>query len=995
MSFKKVCDYYDSDPAVLRAIRGGLDTGYARALASVDPYRAGALRRLAEEGLPDAVRRLWPEAVRPLFPGIPEDLAYLGAWGLAHGSPYAACLRASALYSAKDDAVFLAAVKAADKLGGCARTRESRIFLDPEYAVRRLRSSVERLHLNWDEGPDRDARSYRQTVLRWRLARLLGESAGCRSVSVWDIMARLCPAARTEIANELALFARKADEAGVRIEKIPSVFAVFFSQDETEAILDPSLSGFYLTKLEAADRVKETRRDLRISRRETGIGGFAVKLAGFAFAEANRSAELFRSLFEEFGVSSSCFLGSAPFKRFCAAAALPGGERASLALALGNSLWLTNEWFYSGAFGNGTLSPFALSFAEELFGSGLPEWYGRGPDAVAQAFLAGRLQGAGLKRFFLAAGQQLSRRMKEALIAAGSWEHFFSLKDEEFEAAGWRVLLRHPDPRIRQQVLSSLAREKDPKAYLQFVAEGKAKGGLAWLEDPEAERRFVFDFHGTELWKRAGGLALEKDPKLAASIAWGSETFHGRAEDLALAFTGLRGGKGLFRLRLMLTPPGIARAGARERFAEAIAGLSAANLEGLVEGFLLSRERDEISAFLEDLASPRILQALSKRFRQLFARRGKDAAVLWEKLAQARRHLSDGLIRGELREHARQLEKMKDPAADSFGLFAALWPSPSARRVKWLATAVDWSRPRGDRLAKAYRQFKIPKKHGGFRTISAPVFPLKDLQRGVLEQLLEPLGAHPAAMGFVRGRSIADNAARHAGQPVVAVADVHSCFPSVKWPVLYRVLERDLGEKIGMPAVRLVCELCTLEGGLPMGSPASPALLNRVLLRADEILSAEAEKAGCRYTRYADDITFSGGEAAVGLLGRAKSVLASAGLELDPKKTNIFRPGRRQKVTGLVVNVKPNVPRDYRKLVRAAVHKYCSGGTPEWKGSPMTKAELLGRVAFVGSVRPEEARVLAEAVRKEDARRRAEDEEARAASGSAAAGPEECAGEEA
>ena len=157
-----------------------------------------------------------------------------------------------------------------------------------------------------------------------------------------------------------------------------------------------------------------------------------------------------------------------------------------------------------------------------------------------------------------------------------------------------------------------------------------------------------------------------------------------------------------------------------------------------------------------------------------------------------------------------------------------------------------------------------------------------------------------------------------------------------------------------------------------MGSPASPALLNRVLYRADEILSSESEKRGCRYTRYADDITFSGGEAAVELLGRAKSVLASAGLKLDPEKTNIFRRGRRQMVTGLVVNEKAGVPRRYRRLVRAAVDKYCKGGDPQWDGRAMTREELLGRVAFIRSAHPEEGSELQEKIHEEDERRSAE-----------------------
>ena len=129
---------------------------------------------------------------------------------------------------------------------------------------------------------------------------------------------------------------------------------------------------------------------------------------------------------------------------------------------------------------------------------------------------------------------------------------------------------------------------------------------------------------------------------------------------------------------------------------------------------------------------------------------------------------------------------------------------------------------------------------------------------------------------------------------------------------------RDLSDRLSPLSISFLVDLCTADGVLPVGAPTSPAILNRVLFKTDQILSQQAALRECSYSRYADDLTFSGGEKAVGLLGVARGVLGQIGLELDPQKTNIFRRGRRQMCTGLVVNERVNVPRTIKKKLRAA-----------------------------------------------------------------------------
>jgi retron-type reverse transcriptase len=130
--------------------------------------------------------------------------------------------------------------------------------------------------------------------------------------------------------------------------------------------------------------------------------------------------------------------------------------------------------------------------------------------------------------------------------------------------------------------------------------------------------------------------------------------------------------------------------------------------------------------------------------------------------------------------------------------------------------------------------------------------------------------------------------------------------------------------------------------------------LNRVLVQTDIWLSDAAQNRGAVYSRYADDLTFSGDNGVPELLAIARKMLANIGLKLDKKKTQIFRQGRRQIVTGLVVNERPSVPRSVRRKVRAAVHAVEQGRNPTWHGGEESLSALLGRTAFVRSVNEEE-----------------------------------------
>ncbi|MEL6348968.1 MAG: reverse transcriptase family protein [Myxococcota bacterium] len=275
-----------------------------------------------------------------------------------------------------------------------------------------------------------------------------------------------------------------------------------------------------------------------------------------------------------------------------------------------------------------------------------------------------------------------------------------------------------------------------------------------------------------------------------------------------------------------------------------------------------------------------------------------------------------------------------------------------------------------------YRPFVIPKRSGGVRHIWAPMPKMKAMQRWILHNVAERLAKHGSAHGFIVGRSILTNAVVHTDSQVVVGVDLKDFFPSFTFPRVKGIF-RAAGYLEGIAT--LMALLCTeaprfptqLNGKtvyvatgprcLPQGSPASPALTNAACLRLDRRLAGYARKFGWRYTRYADDLTFSypndgdGKPRVDRLLKVLGDIVRTEGFTVHPDKTAVMGPGDRQEVTGLVVNGPdtPRVPRDFRRMLRAAVHNL-------QQGKPFHEDEniqtLTGYASFLFSTDPEAGR---------------------------------------
>jgi hypothetical protein len=302
------------------------------------------------------------------------------------------------------------------------------------------------------------------------------------------------------------------------------------------------------------------------------------------------------------------------------------------------------------------------------------------------------------------------------------------------------------------------------------------------------------------------------------------------------------------------------------------------------------------------------------------------------------------------------------PKLDNVDAFAKAVGQPLTR-LRWLAyhREVD--------TGTHYVRWKVPKRDGSQRLISAPKPDLKAIQRWIMREVTEHLPVHGAAHGFLPGRSILTNALVHARARVVVKLDIKGFYPTVTWRRVKGLLRRaaGLGEQSATLMALLVTEspreevvthgkthyVAIAPRSLPQGAPTSPSITNALCLRLDARLSGLARKLDCRYTRYADDLTFSwhgNAPAKIGTLLRAVAEIVRAeGFEIHAKKTRVMRNGARQKVTGLVVNEAPagvpsaRVPRKTVRQLRAAI-KNRELGRP---GKGESLEQLKGMAAFV------------------------------------------------
>ena len=255
-----------------------------------------------------------------------------------------------------------------------------------------------------------------------------------------------------------------------------------------------------------------------------------------------------------------------------------------------------------------------------------------------------------------------------------------------------------------------------------------------------------------------------------------------------------------------------------------------------------------------------------------------------------------------------------------------------------------------DKMRKYYRSFKIPKKNGTKRIINAPCPELWYVQKMILKHILYPnypfTKSNPAN-GFIPEKSILTNAAVHENACIIVNLDLKDAFTNTTEEKLMPALE----EYFTKAGAGILVKLCCMSGYLPQGAPTSPMLLNYALLKMDGKLSSFAKGCGWRYSRYADDLSFSCETKDSSTLGTGslikkltEIVANECGYKINNQKIRVFKPKRAMKVTGLVLNSgKPTISRKTRRLVRAKVHNFVTKGIGNLK-------EIEGYISYIALI---------------------------------------------
>lgn len=262
-----------------------------------------------------------------------------------------------------------------------------------------------------------------------------------------------------------------------------------------------------------------------------------------------------------------------------------------------------------------------------------------------------------------------------------------------------------------------------------------------------------------------------------------------------------------------------------------------------------------------------------------------------------------------------------------------------------------------NQLSDHYRDVQIPKNGGGCRNLSVPDGVLKSIQKRIAEVLLVHMPVSPYAMAYRFGGSTLRNASPHVGKPLVLKLDILHFFDSIRYSAV-----KDLAfpaEIYAEPLRILLAMLCYRRDVLPQGAPSSPAITNILMCEFDQLVGTWCRERGIAYTRYCDDMTFSGSFDPGQVFRFVRLELKKRGFLLNGQKTRIQRRGRQQTVTGIVVNEKPGISSQYRRKLRQELY-YCRkfGIEEHLRKIGLTVSEeayrmqLLGKVTYVLHLSP-------------------------------------------
>ena len=266
-------------------------------------------------------------------------------------------------------------------------------------------------------------------------------------------------------------------------------------------------------------------------------------------------------------------------------------------------------------------------------------------------------------------------------------------------------------------------------------------------------------------------------------------------------------------------------------------------------------------------------------------------------------------------------------------------------------------------ISKHYHKVQLPKKGGGYRNLSVPDKVLKSIQRRIVDVLLIHMPVSRYAKAYRFGSSTLRNAKHHVGKQVVLKLDILHFFDSIRYST---VKDKVFPEEIYAEPLRiLLTMLCYHKDALPQGAPSSPAITNIILYEFDELVGHWCREWNIAYTRYCDDMTFSGDFDPVEVIRVVRLELKKLGFLLNEQKTRIQRPGHQQSVTGIVVNEKMSIPADNRRKLRQELYYCRKFGIQEHLQkigleipADTCRIQLLGKVNYVLQLHPDDRDML-------------------------------------
>lgn len=394
----------------------------------------------------------------------------------------------------------------------------------------------------------------------------------------------------------------------------------------------------------------------------------------------------------------------------------------------------------------------------------------------------------------------------------------------------------------------------------------------------------------------------------------------------------------------------------------------------------------------------RWLKPLAQRVADAYGTGTRPRRITIEKFLLADRGFARACLKHDLRFSDEVVGSFAMSPVDSARAWDVQPINTSGELAAWLGLTIgelDWF---ADRKRLGYKQHKaklshyryrtLTKKFGQVRLIESPKPRLKVIQHQILTEILDAVPPHPSAHGFRRGRSIVSFAEPHVGKRVVIKLDLQDFFPTIS---LAQV--QALFRTIGYPetVADLLAGLCTnstpvevwsearssslddhfqppvrmyAQPHLPQGAPTSPALANLCAYRLDCRLTGLANAVDAIYTRYADDLAFSG-DGYVELVARrfpihASSIAMEEGFSVHHRKTRIMRQGVRQSIAGVVVNQSTNVRRaDYDRLKATLTNCIRHGPESQNRNAHENfRSHLEGRISFVEMLNPAKGRRL-------------------------------------